>query len=75
LKKDFDLLQTVKGFSGVGWDEASHMVTAEATVWERLISTASAIVNNASGVKIYFFGFIAAGVTVFCCVSPELRLC
>ncbi|KAI5814379.1 hypothetical protein BZA77DRAFT_318728 [Pyronema omphalodes] len=37
IKKDYDLLITIKGYSGVGWDDEKAMVLAEPSVWDRIL--------------------------------------
>ncbi|KAI5812602.1 hypothetical protein BZA77DRAFT_359163 [Pyronema omphalodes] len=37
LKKEYDLFSMVKGYSGVGWNAEANTITADPTVWERII--------------------------------------
>jgi hypothetical protein len=38
LKENFLVVQTLRGLSGFGWDDATHMVTAPDDVWEHYLA-------------------------------------
>ena len=66
LKEQFLIVQTLRGLSGFGWDDATHMVEASDDVWDNYLTVSDGIVY------ILKSNLNSRGITVGSCYGGEM---